>query len=98
METEVLLKNMVALDFNDANHVDFVTRYIAPMHYLVDTPDEIRVLSEFGVIGQRSPMLGNQDIAVAGMWKGMCNPFFTGPSGKLGSELHEVLLKMYCIH
>jgi hypothetical protein len=27
----------------------------------------------------------------------MCNPFFTGPFDKLGSELHEVLLRKYYI-
>ena len=68
------------------------------MHCLIDMLDDIHVLSESVIIGQRSLMLGNQDIAVVGMWKGMCNPFFTGPSSKLGSELHEVLLRMYCIH
>jgi len=43
-------------------------------------------------------MLGNQDIVIDDMWKGMCNPFFIGPSNKLGYELHEVLLRMYYIH
>jgi hypothetical protein len=98
MKTEVILQKMVAFEFNDAIHGDFLMCYIALMHCLIDTPDEIHVLSESIVIGQRSPMLGNRDISVTGMWKCMCNPFFTGPSGKLSSELHEVLLTMYFIH
>jgi hypothetical protein len=52
MQTEVLLHNMVSLEFNNASHGDFVTHYIALLHYLIDTPDDIHVLSQYGIIGQ----------------------------------------------
>jgi hypothetical protein len=51
MHIEVLLHNMVSLEFNDASHGDFVTHYIALLHYFIDMPDDIHVLSEYGVIG-----------------------------------------------
>jgi len=51
MEIEVILHNMVSLEFNDASHGDFVTHYIALLYYFIDMPDDIHVLSEYGVIG-----------------------------------------------
>jgi hypothetical protein len=36
-----------------------VTCYIVLMNCLIDMPNDICVLSEYGVIGQWSPMLGN---------------------------------------
>jgi hypothetical protein len=52
MQTEVILQNMVALEFNDTIHGDFVTCYIVLMNCLIDMPNDICVLSEYGVIGQ----------------------------------------------
>eukprot|EP01018_Ginkgo_biloba_P032625 Gb_39014 [translate_table: standard] len=74
--TEIILRNLLALEFNNPNGTKHVTRYVELMDCLIDTPKDISLLKKFGVIQQRSLMLKDADIAKR--WNGMCKPFFAG--------------------
>lgn len=96
VQTEVFLRNMLALEFNDPARRNCVTRYVGLMDCLIDTPDDVRLLRDSHVIRRRSLML--TDESIANMWNGMCQPFFTGhlePPDELKQALEEELIKKY---
>lgn len=96
IHTEVFLRNMVALEFNDPARRNSVTRYVGLMDCLIDTPNDVSLLRDSDVIRRRSLML--TDEYVAKMWDGMCQPFFTGHlelPEEIKETLREVLIKKY---
>ncbi|GLJ20415.1 hypothetical protein SUGI_0370810 [Cryptomeria japonica] len=50
MYTEVLMRNLLALEFNDVTHPKNVTQYVELMDCLIDTPEEVSLLRECHVI------------------------------------------------
>lgn len=94
--TEVFLRNMMALEFNEPARPNSVTRYVGLMDCLIDTPRDVRLLMDCDVIRRTSLML--TDDHVAKMWDGMCQPFFTGhlePPEELKQALQDELIKKY---
>lgn len=97
MDTEVFLRNMVALEFNDTTRPNSVTRYIALMDCLVSSTDDVRLLKRRGIIRKHRV----SDECIANMWSGMCQPFFTGEHDTwrsyqaMSEPLFEVLEKNY---
>lgn len=104
--TEVLLRNMVAMEFNDPSSGNTVMRYVSLMNCLIQTPEDVRVLRDCGVIRSntdvdvirdrravRTNML--TDECIAKMWNDLGQPFFTGylgpDSDDLGQGLFDVL-------
>lgn len=105
---EVLLRNMVAMEFNDPSRGNAVMRYVSLMNCLIQTPQDVRVLRDCGVIrtntdvglimnrrAVRTNML--TDECIAKMWNDLGQPFFTGHLGPnsadIGGGLFTVLWK-----
>ncbi|GLJ20398.1 hypothetical protein SUGI_0370550 [Cryptomeria japonica] len=63
--TEVMMRNLLALEFNDATRPKHVTQYVELMDCLINTPED--------VIDRNSMMI--TDEYVAKMWDGMAKPF-----------------------
>lgn len=96
IHTEVFLRNMLALEFNDPARPNSVTRYVGLMDGLIDTLNDVRLLRDCDVI--RRPSLMLTDEYVAKMWDGMCQPLFTGhlePPEELKQALQEELIRKY---
>jgi hypothetical protein len=96
MQTEVFLRNMIAMEFNDATGRDQVTRYVGLMDCIIDTAEDVRVLRDCDVIHRGSLVLTDEWIAK--MWNDVCHPFFTGqlePRDDLKDALEEVLIRKY---
>ena len=96
MQTEVFLRNMIAMEFNDATGRDQVTRYVGLMDCIIDTAEDVRVLRDCDVIHRGSLVLTNEWIAK--MWNDICHPFFTGqfePHDDLKNAVEEVLIRKY---
>lgn len=94
--TEVFLRNMMALEFNEPARPNSVTRYVGLMDCLIDTPRDVRLLRDCEVIRGTSLMLTDEHVAK--MWDGMCQPFFTGhlePPEELKQALQDELIKKY---
>jgi len=96
--TEVFLRNMVALEFNDASRQMSVTRYVALMGCLIQSPDDVRLLKDRDIIYQEySPFT---DEAIVALWNSLSQPSFTGAlmnvsDVKVTRALEEVLAKNY---
>jgi hypothetical protein len=96
--TEVFLRNMVALEFNDALRPKSVTRYVTLMGCLIHSPDDVRILKEWDVIYREYCPLRDEDIVK--MWDGLSQRSLTDAlinisDVKLTRALHEVLAKNY---
>lgn len=93
MYTEVLLRNLVALEYNDASRGTAVMRYVGIMDSLIQTPEDVRVLRRHHIIATDTVA----DECIAKMWKDLVRPFFTGQvklapdSSQLGRGLYLVL-------
>ncbi|GLJ23131.1 hypothetical protein SUGI_0436500 [Cryptomeria japonica] len=72
--TEVLLRNFLALEFNDADSEKCVIHYVELMDCLIDTPEDVALLRESHVINRQSVMI--TDEYVAKMWDGMSKPLY----------------------
>lgn len=98
MHTEVVLRNMLALEFNNiASHLKPVTRYVALMGYLLQSADDVRLLVDGGVIIRGDRLL--TDEGILNMWRGVTQPFFP-PSPEVISvvfsgDLEDVLQTKY---
>lgn len=96
--TEVFLRNMVALEFNDASRQMSVTRYVALMGCLIQSPDDVRLLKDRDIIYREySPFT---DEAIVALWNSLSQPSFTGAlmnvsDVKVTRALEEVLAKNY---
>lgn len=96
MQTDVLLRNMLALEFNDFTREDHMTRYVGLMDCLIDSAEDVRLLRESQVILRGSVMMSDESIAE--MWNGLCHPIFKGhlePPQDLNNALKEVLIRKY---
>ncbi|XP_057815013.2 UPF0481 protein At3g47200-like [Cryptomeria japonica] len=95
--TEVLLRNLLALEFNEGAQEKLVTNYVELMDCLIDTPEDVDLLRENHVIDRQSMMI--TDEYVAKMWDGMSKPFFLAGflelPGGLKAQIREVLIKNY---
>ncbi|GLJ28978.1 hypothetical protein SUGI_0571940 [Cryptomeria japonica] len=95
--TEVLLRNLLALEFVDARRRKDVSNYVELMDCLIDTDVDVALLRSSQVIVRQSMMI--TDEYVAKMWDGMCKPFFFSgflePPQGLKSQIKEVLIKNY---
>eukprot|EP01018_Ginkgo_biloba_P032636 Gb_40233 [translate_table: standard] len=94
--TEIILRNLLALEFNNPNRAKHVTRYVELMDCLIDAGEDICLLRKFDVIKRRGPMV--TDASIAKIWNGMCKPFFAGffePPHELKDGMKEALRKNY---
>ncbi|GLJ20395.1 hypothetical protein SUGI_0370520 [Cryptomeria japonica] len=95
--TEAMMRNLLALEFNDANRPKHVTQYVELMDCLIDTPEDVVLLRECHVIDRHSMMI--TDEYVAKMWDGMAKPmFFAGfleHAQGLKAGIRETLIKNY---
>ncbi|XP_057814807.2 putative UPF0481 protein At3g02645 [Cryptomeria japonica] len=95
--TEVMMRNLLALEFNDAVRSKHVTRYVELMDCLIDTPEDVALLRESNVIERHSMMI--TDEYVAKMWDGMANRlFFAGfleHAQELKAGISETLIKNF---
>ncbi|GLJ23139.1 hypothetical protein SUGI_0436580 [Cryptomeria japonica] len=95
--TEVLLRNLLALEFNEGGREKHVSNYVELMDCLIDTPEDVTLLRESHVIERQSMMI--TDEYVAKMWDGMSKPFFLAGflelPGGLKAQIREVLFKNY---
>ncbi|KAH9299429.1 hypothetical protein KI387_031111 [Taxus chinensis] len=95
--TEVLLRNLLALEFNDVNREKSVTQYVELMDCLIDTPEDVALLRKCHIIVRESMMITDQ--YVAKMWDGISRPFFFGGFLEhprwLKAEIREVLISNY---
>ncbi|GLJ23130.1 hypothetical protein SUGI_0436480 [Cryptomeria japonica] len=64
--TEVLLRNLLALEFNEGAQEKLVTNYVELMDCLIDTLEDVALLRENHVIDRQSMMI--TDEYVAKMW------------------------------
>ncbi|GLJ23235.1 hypothetical protein SUGI_0439530 [Cryptomeria japonica] len=74
MFTEVVLRNLLALEFIETNRGTVITQYVELMKSLIDTAKDVKVLRKCGVIVPGSSMIS--DDYIAAMWKDICKPFF----------------------
>lgn len=86
--TEVFLRNMVALEFNDAKRPKSVTRYIGLMGCLIQSPDDVRLLIDRHVISRDTFAL--TDEYSIKMWHDLHQPFIRTPFLDLGDDHSEV--------
>jgi len=98
MHTEVVLRNMLALEFNNpTSHLKPVTCYVALMGRLVQSPDDVRRLIDEGVIIRGD--CGLTDVGILSMWNGVSQPFCTPSlqniSVVLSRNLEDVLHTNY---
>lgn len=96
--TEVFLRNMVALEINDALRPKSVTRYLTLMGCLIQSPDDVRLLKDREVIYREYCPLTDEDIVK--MWNGLSQRSLTGAlinisDVKLTRALQEVLARKY---
>eukprot|EP01018_Ginkgo_biloba_P032623 Gb_39013 [translate_table: standard] len=94
--TEIILRNLLALEFNNPNGTKHVTRYVELMDCLIGTPEDISSLKKIGVVQQRSLM--QEDADIANRWNGMCQPFFAGfhePPPELKDGIKEAVRQNY---
>ncbi|GLJ23136.1 hypothetical protein SUGI_0436550 [Cryptomeria japonica] len=94
--TEVLLRNLLALEFNEGGREKHVSNYVELMDCLID-PEDVTLLRESHVIQRQSMMI--TDEYVTKMWDGMSKPFFLAGflelPGGLKGQIREVLIKNY---
>lgn len=96
--SEVFLRNMVAMEFNDALRPKSVTRYVTLMGCLIQSADDVSLLKDRGIIYREySPFT---DESIFRMWNSLSQPSFTGAvinvsDVKLIAALEEVLAKNY---
>lgn len=75
IHTDVALRNMLALEFNNmTSHHKPVTCYVALMGYLLQSPDDVRLLVDGGIIIRGDRLL--TDEGILNMWNGVSQPFF----------------------
>ncbi|GLJ23141.1 hypothetical protein SUGI_0436640 [Cryptomeria japonica] len=95
--TEVLLRNLLALEFNDAGGEKSVTHYVELMDCLIDDKDDVTLLRKSNVIERQSMMI--TDEYVAKMWDGLSQPFFLAgfleSHGDLKAQIKEALFKNF---
>ncbi|GLJ20418.1 hypothetical protein SUGI_0370870 [Cryptomeria japonica] len=95
--TEVLMRNLLALELNDVTRSKNVTQYVELMDCLIDTPEDVALLRECHVINRQSMMITDEQITK--MWDGMGKPlFFAGfeeHSQEIKSGIRETLIKKY---
>ncbi|XP_057814796.2 putative UPF0481 protein At3g02645 [Cryptomeria japonica] len=95
--TEVMMRNLLALEFNDAGRPKHVTQYVELMDCLIDTPEDVALLRKSHVIERQSMMI--TDEYVAKMLDGMAKPlFFAGfleHAQELKAGIRETLIKNY---
>ena len=98
LSTEVFLRNMVALELNEAFRPKSVTHYVTLMGCLIQSPDDVRLLRENNVIYLESCPL--TDDAIVKMWNGIRHHSLAGAllntsQVNVGRALEEVLEKSY---
>ena len=95
--TEVWLRNMLALEFNDALRPKYVTRYVALMGTLVQSPDDVRLLVDRQLISRNNFSL--TDECIAQMWHDLRQPFLRGSQIEVRNKLlwtfSELCVKSY---
>ncbi|GLJ23138.1 hypothetical protein SUGI_0436570 [Cryptomeria japonica] len=95
--TEVLLRNLLALEFNDADREKRVMYYVELMDCLIDTPEDVSLLRESHIINRQSMMI--TDEYVSKMWDGMSKPLyltgFLDVGAGLKAQIREALIKNY---
>lgn len=95
--TEVWLRNMVALEFNDTTRSKSVTRYVGLMGCLITSPDDVRLLMDRQVICRGSFALSDE--CTVKMWNDVRQPFNSTSilriPDELSKALQEVLTKNY---
>ncbi|GLJ20405.1 hypothetical protein SUGI_0370640 [Cryptomeria japonica] len=95
--TEVVMRNLLALEFNDATHPKYVTQYVELMNCLIDTPEDVALLREYNVIDRHS--MNITDEYVVKMWEGLAKTMFFSafvekPQG-IKAAVRETLIKNY---
>ncbi|GLJ20419.1 hypothetical protein SUGI_0370880 [Cryptomeria japonica] len=95
--TEVVMRNLLALEFNDATRPKYVTQYVELMNCLIDTPEDVALLREYNVIDRHSMNL--TDEYVVKMWEGLAKTMFFSafvekPQG-MKAAIRETLIKNY---
>ncbi|GLJ20397.1 hypothetical protein SUGI_0370540 [Cryptomeria japonica] len=97
IKEEAMMRNLLALEFNDANRPKHVTQYVELKDCLIDTPEDVVLLRECHVIDRHSMM--TTDEYVAKIWDGMAKPmFFAGfleHAQGLKAGIRETLIKNY---
>ncbi|GLJ20396.1 hypothetical protein SUGI_0370530 [Cryptomeria japonica] len=95
--TEAMMRNLLALEFNDANRPKHVIQYVELMDCLIDTPEDVTLLRKCEVIDRHSMMITDEHIAK--MWDGMAKPlFFAGfleHAQGLKAGIRETLIKNF---
>lgn len=89
MGAEIWLRNMLALEFNDALRPKYVTRYVALMGHLIQSPNDVRILVDGHVISPGLSYLTDERIFK--MWQDLRQPFIVGIMTKVHKELYEAL-------
>lgn len=84
--SDVWLRNMLALEFNDALRPKYVTRYVDLMGHLIQSPDDVRILLDRHVISPGFFQL--TDECTAKMWHDLRQPFIIG---SVTAVHHEIL-------
>jgi hypothetical protein len=93
ISAEVYLRNMLALEFNDALRPKYVTRYVALMGTLVQSPDDVRLLVDRQLISRGKFSL--TDECIAQMWHDLRQPFLRGSLTKVHSELIQTFSEWF---